>query len=289
MPENAADARQVNILEVVASTGAATTRELSAQFGVSEMTVRRDLQTLEDKGLVRRIRGGATVPSSPWERSFRERLGMRLSQKRAIGRVASALVNDGDTIVLDAGTTTLEIARELTNRAELTVITNSVRVLEALAGSPQIRVIATGGSLKHRELALVGPVAQRMLTEMRADLAFISAAGVVPTDGPMDYEDTEVAVKRAMIGTAAKRYIVADSSKFGVVRPMLIAPIATFQGVITDEGLQRSPAAALRRAGLEVRLGSLPSLGMRKSREVPCDDDGLSPDLQRSMPARRRS
>jgi DeoR/GlpR family transcriptional regulator of sugar metabolism len=289
MPENAADTRQVSILEVVASTGAATTRELSAHFGVSEMTVRRDLQTLEDRGLVRRIPGGATVPSSPSERSFRERLGVRLSEKRAIGRTASALIKDGDTVVLDGGTTTLEIARQLTGRVELTVITNSLRVLDALAGSPQIRVIATGGSLKHRELVLVGPMAQRMLSEMRADLAFISSAGVVPTDGPMDFEDMEVAVKRAMIGTAAKCYVVADSSKFGVVRPMLIAPMATFLGVITDEGLPRSAAADLRRAGLEVRVGSLPALGMRKSHDVLRDDDGLSGGVQGSMSAAGRS
>jgi DeoR/GlpR family transcriptional regulator of sugar metabolism len=266
--------RQEEILELVASMGVATTRELSGHLGVSEMTVRRDLQVLEDGGLVRRIHGGATVPASPSDRSFRERRGIRLSQKRAIGRGASGLIKDGQTIILDAGTTTLEIAHQLTGRSKLTVITNSLRVLDALAGSPQISVVATGGNLKHRELAFVGPTAVRMLSDRRADLAFISASGVLVGDGPTDYDDVEVAVKRAMIEASAQQYVVVDSSKFGVVCPVLIAHMEIFHGVVTDAELPGSTHNDIRHAGLDVVVGSLPALSEASWWQSQSDDQG---------------
>jgi DeoR family transcriptional regulator, fructose operon transcriptional repressor len=244
--------RRERILQVLAESGFAGVEDLRQILDVSPMTVRRDLQRLEGEGLARRTHGGAVVADSSGERGFSERTTVGLSQKRAIGRAAAGFVRDGQTIVLDAGTTTLEIARQLASRSGITVLTNSVRVLDALGGRSEIGVVCTGGTLKHRELALVGPVAEAMLAERRPDLAFCSAAGFSPAAGATDYEEAEVTIKRAMMRSARRKYLVADSSKADVVTPMIICQMRAFDGLITDEDLPAHIAHDLQTSGIEV-------------------------------------
>jgi DeoR family transcriptional regulator, fructose operon transcriptional repressor len=259
--------RRERILQVLAETGFASVEDLCQLLDVSPMTIRRDLQRLEEEGLARRTHGGAVVADSSGERGFRERTSVGLSQKRAIGRAAAGFVRDGQTITLDAGTTTLEIARQLASRSGITVLTNSLRVLDALSGRLEIGVVCTGGTLKHRELALVGPVAESMLAERRPDIAFCSAAGFSLSAGATDYEEAEVAVKRHMIRAARRKYLVADSSKANVVTPMIICQMREFDALITDEGLPEQVASDLRTSGIEVIIAQ-PAVRML-SRPVP--------------------
>jgi DeoR/GlpR family transcriptional regulator of sugar metabolism len=257
--------RRESILEVVAEVGFASVEQLSSRLSVSQMTVRRDLQRLEDEGLLRRTHGGATVTQRAGERGFAERASDALSEKRAIGRAAGALVEDGQTIILDSGTTALEVARQLTGKRSLTVITNSLRVLEALSHSNHIQVLGTGGILKHQELAMVGPLAEKSLQERRVDAAFISASGVSIADGATDYEDYEVAVKRAMLAAARRAYLIVDSTKVDVMTPLIIAPCSAFEGLITDSGISASFAEAARDANLSL-LVAAPALQLSTSR-----------------------
>ncbi len=244
--------RRESILEVVAELGFASVEQLSERSGVSQMTVRRDLQHLEDEGLLRRTHGGATMAQRAGERGFAERTSEALSEKRAIGRAAAALVEDGQTIILDAGTTALEVARQLTGKRSLTVITNSLRVLDALCYSNHIHVLGTGGILKHQELAMVGPTAEKTLQERRVDIAFISASGFTVKDGATDYEDLEVAVKRTMLSSSQRKYLIVDSTKLGITRPLIIAPSQAFDGLITDSGITAGFSDAARQANLHL-------------------------------------
>jgi DeoR/GlpR family transcriptional regulator of sugar metabolism len=248
-----ADTRREAILARLAESGYATVDSLAQQLAVSNMTVRRDLDRLANEKLVNRTHGGATLDDGRGgERSVDERLGESHAEKRAIGRAAAEMVEDGDTVIIDAGTTALEVARHLMGRSDITVISNSLRVIEALSQSEGIRTIATGGELKQRELAFVGPVAEGMLAQRRATLAFISASGCTPEDGPTDYEDAEVAVKRVMVAHARRCFLLLDASKFGRTAPLVIAPLDEFDGVISDAEISAEMAEFLQRSGLEL-------------------------------------
>jgi DeoR/GlpR family transcriptional regulator of sugar metabolism len=241
-------------LTALAEDGYAPVEALARRLGVSQMTIRRDLDRLENDHLVARVHGGATLDDGRGnaERALGERVVESQPEKRAIGREAANLVDDGDTVIIDAGTTTLEVARQLIGRTGLTVVSNSLAVLETLAQSPGIRVIGTGGEIKQREQAFVGPVAEAMLAQRRASIAFISVAGCSLPDGATDHEDLEVAVKRAMIASSRRRYLVLDASKFGRVAPLVIAPLAEFDGIVTDVRLAKDAVSELRARDLEV-------------------------------------
>ncbi len=247
--------RRERILELLAETGFATVEDLSSRLEVSSMTIRRDLQRLEDESLLRRLQGGATVAHGG-EPAFAERTVEALPEKRAIARAAAAMVTDGEAVILDTGTTALEVARQLARRRNLTVITNSLRVVDALSRVSDTRLLVTGGTLKQTELALVGPVAERMLMERRADIAFISASGFSLPDGATDYEDLEVAVKRAMIQVSRRTYLIVHSSKLGRVSPLVIVAAAAFDGLITDSGVAPTFADEVRTAGLHLTVAT---------------------------------
>jgi DeoR family fructose operon transcriptional repressor len=247
------EARREAVLGHLAEGGYATVEALARRLSVSQMTIRRDLDRLEQERLVHRTHGGALLDDSvSGERTIDERVGVALAAKRAIGRASAALIEDGDTVIVDAGTTTLELARHLVGRRGVTVISNSLRVLETLSRSAELRVLGTGGELKQRELAFVGPVTETMLAERRATIAFISASGCTLTDGPTDHEDAEVAVKRAMIAASRRRYLVLDATKFGRVAPLVISPLTAFDGVVTDAKVNADVVRGLTRRGVKV-------------------------------------
>jgi DeoR/GlpR family transcriptional regulator of sugar metabolism len=246
--------RREAILTSLAEGGYVPVDALARQLDVSQMTIRRDLDRLEEERVVLRVHGGATLNDGRGsrERAVDERVTDSQMEKRAIGREAATLIRDGDTVMIDAGTTTVEIARHLIGRTGITVVTNSLAVLETLAQSPGTRVIGTGGEIKHRERAFVGPVAETMLSQRRATIAFISAAGCSLSDGPTDYEDSEVAIKRTMLACSYRPYLIFDASKFGRVAPLVIAPLNEFDGIVTDTRLADEVAVELRQRELHV-------------------------------------
>lgn len=247
------DSRRKSILAEIAEAGYASVEALARNLDVSPMTIRRDLARIESEQLIQRTHGGAMLKTSAnRERAIDERAEVALAQKRAIGRAAASLVANGDTVIIDAGTTALEAARQLRGRTGVTVITNSLRVLDELSRAEGLTVHATGGLLKHGEQALVGPVAERMISERRATIAFISASAFTLGDGAMDYEDAEVAVKRAMMAAAARRYLLLDSTKLRHVAPLVIAAATEFDGLVTDHLVVDRVAEAIKRRGIDV-------------------------------------
>jgi len=247
--------REAEITRLLASAKAGVLRvgQLAAMLGVSEMTVRRDLASLEERGLVHRIHGGAMHLSHALllEKSFSDRGRERMAQKMAIGRVAATYVHDGDVIILDAGTTTLQVARHISAQA-LTAVTNALPVATELAGQQGVSAILLGGNLKGPELCTVGPITTNSLSQMAADTLFLSAAGFSLERGLTDPDLREAEVKRAMIRAARRVVLVCDSSKFQSVAFAQITSLQDVHAFVTDTGLPPSGREAIGAMGLEL-------------------------------------
>ncbi len=247
--------RRRRILEMMRSGKAVTVADLAAVFEVSESSIRRDLRELERSGLLARTHGGAVpVEGTLSEPTFAEKTSRNLPQKRAVARVAAGLVKDGDSIILDAGTTTLEIARQLRQRRNLTVVTNAFHIAAELADCPSIRVIVTGGEVKGNTLALVGPVAERTLEEVNVDRTFLGTNGIDLARGLTTPTEAEAAVKRRMIAAARQTVVVADHTKLGKVAFATIAPVTGVQMLVTDRDFDPGAARELGRRGVEVLI-----------------------------------
>lgn len=249
--------REAAILRLLAQAeaGVLHVSELGRRLGVSEMTVRRDLERLDERGLVQRVRGGAVYVNSPTllEKPFHDRGEEYHEEKEAIGRAAAAMVHDGDVVIFDAGTTTLEVARHIRAR-RVTAVTNALPVAGELAGHDTLSVILLGGNLKGPELCTVGPMVTTSLAQMSADLLFLSAGGFSPERGLTDADLREAEVKRAMITAARRVVLVADASKYQMVRFATIAPLDRVQAIVTDSGLPGEGRRALEALGIEVLL-----------------------------------
>jgi DeoR family transcriptional regulator, fructose operon transcriptional repressor len=243
--------RRRKIVDVLESDDRAQVGELAALFGVSESTIRRDLQLLSETGVVERTHGGV-LPPSRFEPSFRQKETENRAQKRAIARAAANLVQPGHAVFLDGGTTALELARELRVRTDITVASNSVPIAVELAN--RLRLILTGGSVKESTLALVGPIAERSIEQMHVDIAFIGMNGVSSTAGFTTPTWEEAATKVRMIRAGRMAVVLADSSKLGTVTFAHVARPDEVELLITDEAASAKEVEALRSAGLEVLI-----------------------------------
>ena len=242
--------RRRQILDVLATDARAEVPALALRFGVSESTIRRDLQVLSQDGAVERTRGGA-VPSSRFEPSFGEKETANRAQKVAIARAAADLVQPGQTVFLDAGTSTLELARVLRTRTDVTVATNSIPIAVELA--QHLRLIITGGQVKEQTLALVGPLAERAIEQMHVDIAFLGMNGVAAGAGLTTPTWEEAATKARMIAAGRTAVVLADSSKLGAVSFARVAGLDEVDLLVTDDGAPAGEVEALQAAGLRVR------------------------------------
>jgi DeoR family fructose operon transcriptional repressor len=247
--------REEEVLRLLAAAEDGTLRvvDLARLLGVSEMTVRRDLAVLEARGLLQRVHGGAMQlgQSLLLEKSFGDRVRERLAEKLAIGREAARLVHDGEVIILDAGTTTLQVARHIAAR-RLTAVTNALPVATELVSHPTVATIMLGGSLKAPELCTVGSITTGSLAEMAADTVFLSTAAFSLERGLSDPDLREVAVKQAMIRAARRVVLVCDSSKAGAVAFARTTPLASLAALVTDAGLPVADREAIEAVGIEV-------------------------------------
>ncbi len=223
--------------------------ELAAAFGVSEMTVRRDLKDLERDGKLTRVHGGAIGHDS--EPPFAQTAVERLEDKNRIGAAAAKLVEDGETIMLDIGTTTLQLARHLRGR-ELTVITSNLAAYEELLPETGIELVLLGGIVRRNYRSLVGVLAEDSLRQLRADVAFLGASGIEPGLDVMDTTMIEVPIKRAMLKLADRAVLLADSAKFSMTGVVRVCRATELQTVVTDKGVPEPSRAALADAGVEV-------------------------------------
>lgn len=243
--ESAPHARQGEILRVLKANGTASITEIAGRFAVSEMTVRRALRKLADAGLVIRTPGGAmAAPSNSLEKSFLDRAQKMAGAKDAIGRAAAELVKEGDTVVLDSGTTTRYIARYLAARRGITVVTTSLAVLDELAGCEGIRVQLTGGIYRRSSHDLLGASVIDALDSINAAKVFFGAAALSFRKGVMNY-DAEM--PRAFLDAGKQRILVLDSSKVGIEAIYRFCPIESCDLVITDEGVKPASLARLRK------------------------------------------
>jgi DeoR/GlpR family transcriptional regulator of sugar metabolism len=232
--------RQELILEAVRTTGGARVSELVERLGVSDMTVRRDIEVLATRGLVTRVHGGATAAgSSVDEPGFAAKSGLHTAAKQAIAAAAAALIEPGASVALSAGTTTHAVASALLTVPRLTVVTNSLRVAEVLHESPRddLTVVLTGGERTPSD-ALVGPVAVAALRRLHVDWLLMGVHGMDAEAGFTTPNLVEAETNRALVASARRVAVVADNSKWGVVGLSTIATLDEVDVVVTDVGLE---------------------------------------------------
>lgn len=247
--------RQKIILQLISEKGAVTVADLCRQFGVSDMTIRRDLSTLEQSSLLRRIHGGAvSARGRSYEPPVLTRIHEAPEAKRAIGKLAATLVHEGNSLAIDIGTTTLEMARNLTRLRDITVVTNSLPIANVLIDQPGIRLIVCGGIVRPGEHSLIGPVAEYSFSRFYVDKAFIGIGGVDIEAGLTEYNLEDAEIKRHMINNSQRCILLTDSRKFGLKTFASVAPLSVVDEVVTDDGLDPAYHDRLVKLGITVHI-----------------------------------
>jgi DeoR family transcriptional regulator, aga operon transcriptional repressor len=250
--------RSKAILREVQNSGSVAINDLCERHHASIATIRRDLQQLEEQGLLRRTHGGA-VPIEPLfyepfrrDASFVDLVARHAEEKRRIGQAAAELVEQGNAIALTAGTTTTEVVRCLRYQWGIKVVTNTVNIAMELSKRKDIEVFVTGGHLRGDWFSLVGPDAIETLRKTFVDIVFIGANGIDLSAGLTCHSSDEAAVNRAMVAQGKRRIAVVDRSKFGVVAGWQICPLEVCDLIITDSGAANETILPYTTRGLEV-------------------------------------
>jgi DeoR/GlpR family transcriptional regulator of sugar metabolism len=253
-PVQPADRHEL-ILRRLEADGRVSVASLSDEAGVSEMTIRRDLETLENAGALSRVHGGAVpAQSQSYEPPFAVRSARHVEAKRRIGAAAAGLVHDGETVILDAGTTTLEVANALRGRRNLRLLALSLHIADLLVDEPGLTVMLPGGTARAGERSLIGELVLRGFQDLSFDTVFLTAGGVDIDHGISEYNLDDAAVKRAAFASARRRIAVADSSKLGRAAFARVAPLEELDVLVTDQEASPAFVQAARAAGVEVIL-----------------------------------
>ncbi|MFE0581608.1 MULTISPECIES: DeoR/GlpR family DNA-binding transcription regulator [unclassified Streptomyces] len=275
----AAERRQL-ILEMVRANGAVSLRELARVVQTSEVTVRRDVRALEAEGLLDRRHGGAVLPGGfTRESGFPQKSHLATAEKTAIADVAAGLVEEGEAVVVGAGTTTQELARRLARVPGLTVVTNSLLVAQALAHANRVEVVMTGGTLRGSNYALVGSGAEQSLQGLRVSRAFLSGSGLTAERGLSTSNMLSASVDRALVQAAAEVVVLADHTKLGTDTMFQTVPTDVMTRLVTDEPPPHDDRAAtelqaLADQGVQITVaggqaaapGGVDGLGARRPR-----------------------
>lgn len=249
-----AEERQKKISELLKEQSSLKVSSLTEIFNVSESTIRRDLQEMDEKGLLTRTHGGAVSnQGTSFEPSFKDKKIEGHHEKVTIAKIASSMIEDGDTIMLDSGTTTLEIAKHI-QANKVTVITNSIDIAAVLSNNENVDLIVTGGNMRFTTRAMVGYITENVLKNFRVDKAFIGANGISIEEGITTPNFIEAQTKKAMMNVANKVIIVADSSKFNKVCFSVISPIRAVSSIITSGDLPQETLKNFEDAGVEIIL-----------------------------------
>jgi DeoR family transcriptional regulator, fructose operon transcriptional repressor len=245
--------RRQAILAQVREQSAVSAEDLSRQFGVSVETIRRDLRRLGERGLLERVYGGATRSSGrSSEGTFAARSTRHIDRKRAIAALAASLVEPEETVVIDVGTTALEVARALPAGFRGRVLTNSVPAAMELSARTDVELLLCGGQVRAGDGACAGAHAEAFFAEFYADRAFLGSGGVHPQAGLTDYYPAEVVVRRTIIDHTALTYVLADSSKLGEIAVHRVCTLDRLTAVITDDA--ENPGARAELAAADVTL-----------------------------------
>jgi len=246
--------RKDQILELITRKGRITVDELIGRFKVSGATIRRDLEFLEHQDLITRAHGGAMSKSRvSLEPNFLEAKEKFLGEKKRIGEEAAKLLEEGEVIFLEASTTVLELARNIRSKNNLTVVTNSLDIAQELDGSEGIDLIITGGSLKRRTRALIGPLTEVTLVQMRIDKVLMGASSLDPTYGITMATIEEAKTRKDIIKASNKVVVLCDHSKFGKQNFAYVGPLEWIDILITDKGIPDEMRKEVERKGVVVR------------------------------------
>lgn len=247
--------RRRAILEILNRDGRVLVLDLARRFETSQVTIRKDLEELHAHGLIHRTHGGA-LPAREGaleDPTLREKEKLHRKEKLRIAQAAAGLVQEGQVVILDSGTTTTAIARSLRHFHKLTVVTNAVNIAAELSGTT-VDVILTGGTLRKNSFSLVGPIAEETLHRLNADILFLGVDGFDVQYGLSTPNLLEAKVNRVMVEIAKRTVAVCDSSKFGRRSLSLIVPPTALHQVVTDRGVLKSDVRLLKKAGIEVTL-----------------------------------
>jgi DeoR/GlpR family transcriptional regulator of sugar metabolism len=239
------------ILDLLQRTGQVIAKDLSRELGLSEDTIRRDLRELAAEGHLQRVHGGA-LPASPALGDFKARLTLATDEKQAIGRAAARMVQAGQVVILDGGTTAVQVARHLASDLRATIVTHSPSVAVELVNHRQIEVILIGGRLFKHSVVSVGAAAIEAISQVRADFYFMGVTGIHPQYGLTTGDYEEAHVKRALSASAAETIVLASSEKLNAVSPHRIAAISDVAGMIVDAGIKPKLLALFSSAGLSI-------------------------------------
>lgn len=246
--------RHQQILSLVQERGVVSIAELTERLAVSHMTIRRDLQKLEEQGAVMLVSGGVrSTERLSSEPSHLDKTSMFSQEKQAIGATAAQHIPRNSCLYLDAGTTTLALARELSVRDDLLIVTNDFAIANFLIDGSQCRMIHTGGTLCRDNRSSVGEAAAQALRGLSIDIAFISAS-CWGTRGTFTPDEEKIAVKRAASEVSRKRVLLADSSKYNKIATFLALPLEQFDGIITDPHLPASASRELAAMGIDMTI-----------------------------------
>lgn len=256
MPSLQATLRHQSIVDFLHRDGNVHVADLAEKLQVSAVTIRADLDYLEDQQVLSRTRGGA-VPARP--RRFELPLEMTIQdhvdEKKRIARLAASMVRSGETVILDAGSTTTELAKSLSrDLQDVVMVTNALNIALTLENHPGVTVVVTGGTLRTMQHSLVAPFAALLLREINADLAFIGCNGVDTGKGFTDTNAAEAEVKHAMIEASGRCVFLADHAKLMRIATARVAPLDAADLLITDDGATSDQLRALRRSGLEIAV-----------------------------------
>lgn len=244
--------RQQQIVEQVQLKSSVRVVDLADEYAVTGETIRRDLEALEQRGLLRRVYGGAVHARQDAVQLYRDRETHRIAEKQAIARAAVDMIHDGDAIILDVGTTAFALCQQLHMKHGLTVITPSLQAAMLLKQTTDARVIVSGGELQGEEPYLSGPLAQGSLQQFHVQTAFIGVGGVAMDVGLTDYDSGEVELRKVMMTRAAHVVVLSDASKIGVRALHVIGPLTRMDTLITDASVAPEFVQSLEDTGVHV-------------------------------------
>lgn len=243
--------RKQLILQRLAADGQVIAKDLAQAIGTSEDTIRRDLRELAQAGKLQRVHGGA-LPASPAVGNLALRANVSTDEKAALGRHGAAMIQPGQVVILDGGTTALQLARQLDPKLRATLVTHSPNVAVALAAHPLIEIIVLGGHLFRHSMVNVGASVIDAASRLRADLYFMGATGVHPEAGLSTGDAEEAAVKRALHERAAETVVLASAEKLLAASPFVIAPLQDVSCLVVPGDTPARTLKALRGGGLRV-------------------------------------
>ena len=246
--------RRQKIQEIVTAKRSIRVREVAKDFNISEVTIRKDLEILEKRGVLSRVHGGAIFKESlVTDRALTEKERIHYQEKKRIAKKAAEFINPGDVVILDSGSTTTEISRQIKYKENIKVITNAINIASELAAS-NIQVTLTGGFLREKSFSLVGPLAELSLENLSADKLFLGVDGIHTEYGLTTPNLMEGRVNQLMIRIAHEVILVADSSKFGKRSMSVISNLNALDKIITDKNIPEEDLKKIKELGIEVHI-----------------------------------